>query len=561
MKLQPWRSRRVLPVGRSPWRSLELAWDLPAASARLAWLRGIDTPEDLVWRLDPSWERTGDPGLLAGMNAAVARIRRAIEGQESICIYGDYDVDGVTATALLFRVLERLGAKTRFFIPNRFSDGYGLHLECIRELAASHTLMISVDCGVRSVAEVAASQAWGTEWVITDHHALGAILPQACAVIHPALGDYPNQQLAGVGVAFKLAQALLDAVPVPRGSDAVFLDGLLKLVAIGTLADMVPLKGENALLVKRGLKALAGTNGPGLTCLFKAARIEGEPGAQQIIFGVVPRLNAVGRMGGAEEAVRLLLTRDVQEATVLAERVELLNLERRAIQQDLLRRLPPYDGSGFDLVLDPEAHRGVIGIVAGRRMRENGVPTAVCTLLDQIAHGSLRAPEGYDLGALLELARPFLCSGGGHKSAAGMSFEISRLSFVRESMTRGAAQQARNMVPPAMELDGQTVDLIPSAADLRVLEPFGQGFPEPVVGIEGLLKAQMQAFGQGHRKFRLNGHAFDLVWFNSEETVSGLATGDFLRVAASPQDHPRWGRSWQVQAALNSMADPGGVSP
>ena len=557
MKLQPWRSRRVIPVGRSPWRSLELAWNLPTESARLAWLRGINAPEDLAWRLDPSWERAGDPFLLSGMNEAVARIRRALETQESICIYGDYDVDGVTATALLHRVLERLGAKIRFFIPNRFSDGYGLHLDCIRELAADHSLMISVDCGVRSVEEVAASREWGTEWVITDHHSLGTVLPQACAVLHPALGDHPNQHLAGVGVAFKLGQALLDAVPVPRGSDATFLDGILKLVALGTLADMVPLNGENTLLVKRGLKALAGANGPGLTSLFKAARIEGEPSAQQLIFGVVPRLNAVGRMGGAEDAVRLLLTRDPGEAALLAERVELLNLERRATQQELLRRLPPHDGSAFDLVLDPEAHKGVIGIVAGQRMRENGVPAAVCTILDQIAHGSIRAPEGYDLGVLLDLARPFLCSGGGHKSAAGISFELSRLPFVREAMTRGAALQAQTIVPPAMELDGNSIDLIPSASELRLLEPFGQGFPEPVVSIEGSLKAPMQAFGDGHRKFRLKGHDFELVWFNSADSVSGYSTGDFLRVAASPQDHPRWGRSWQVKAALH----PNPVSP
>jgi len=550
MKLQPWRSRRVIPAGRSPWRDLEQAWKLSPDCARLAWLRGIDAPEDLAWRLDPGWERTGDPFLLAGMNAAVARIRKAIEGQESICVYGDYDVDGVTATALLFRVLERLGAKVRFFIPNRFSDGYGLHLDCIRELAATHSLLVSVDCGVRAAEEVAASRELGADWVITDHHALGPELPQACAVIHPALGEHPNRQLAGVGVSFKLAQALLDAVPIPRGSDAVFLDGLLKLVAIGTLADMVPLNGENALLVKRGLRALAGANGPGLTRLLKAARIEGEPGAQQVIFGVVPRLNAVGRMGGAEDAVRLLLTRDPSEAALLAERVEQLNLERRVVQQELLRRLPVHDGSPFDLVVDPEAHKGVIGIVAGQRMREHGVPAGVCTVLDRMAHGSLRAPEGYDLGALLELARPFLASGGGHRSAAGISFELSRLPFVRESMTRGAALQAQELISPAVELDGESSLGIPAAAELALLEPYGQGFPEPVVALSGKLKSPCRAFGDGHRKFTLEGQDVELVWFNGEQASAELRPGDYLSVAASPQDHPRWGRSWLVKAPL-----------
>lgn len=550
MRLHPWRLRRTIPGDLKPWRTLERAWDIPAEAAKLAWLRGIDAPEDLAWRMDPSWQRTYDPFLLDGMNAAVARIREAIQRQQPICVYGDYDVDGVTATALLVRVLERLGAKVRFFIPNRFNDGYGLHLDCIQELAATPSLMVSVDCGVRSSAEVVASREMGLEWVITDHHALGSALPEACAVIHPALGEHPNRNLAGVGVAFKLAQALLDAAPVPQGSDAAFLDGLLKLVALGTLADMVPLHGENALLVKRGLKALGGANGPGLANLLKAARIEGEPCSQQILFGVAPRLNAVGRMGGADAAVHLLLTKDAKEASVLAAKVEALNAERRSVQADLLKRLPAYEGAPFDLVMDATAHKGVIGIAAGQRMRDNGVPTAVCTLLDGMVHGSLRAPEGYDLSALLELARPFLSSGGGHKLAAGISFEASRLPFVREALSRGAGQQAQTILPPAVDIDGNTLPTVPPAEDLKRLEPFGQGFPESVVLLQGTLKAPAQSFGEGHCKLRLEGQTTDLVWFSGSACAAKLAPGQELRLAVSPQDHPRWGRSWQIKAAL-----------
>ena len=558
MKPQAWQSRRASPPGLAPWRVLERAWDLPFEAARLAWMRGMDTPEDLAWRLDPSWERTADPFLLDGMDAAVSRIRRAIEAGEPICIYGDYDVDGVTATALLVRVLERLGAQVHFFIPNRFSDGYGLHLECIQELKALHGkgLMVSVDCGARSVEEVAASREWGLDWVITDHHTLGEEHPKACAIVHPALGTHPNRHLAGVGVAFKLAQALLDAVPIPKGGDVTFLDGLLKLVALGTLADMVPLHGENALLVKRGLKALAGVNGPGLANLLKAARIEGEPTAQQIVFGVAPRLNAVGRMGGAEDAVRLLLTRDVTEAVRLAERVEKLNLERREVQQDLLRSLPIHDGTPFDLVIEPEAHKGVLGIVAGQRMREHGHPVAVCAVVDGVAQCSLRAPDGYDLGPLLDLAKPFLRSAGGHRSAAGMSFEMSKLSFVRQTLARGASLQAMTQRVPAMDLDGQGTNLVPTAAMLGRLEPFGQGFPEPIVFIEGQLESPVQSFGNGHRKLRIAGHPFDAVWFQGEGPTSGMTVGSFLRLAISPQDHPRWGRSWQVRAPLGDQVCP-----
>ena len=485
MKLQSWRLRRADPADRSPWHGLARAWDLPAESARLAWLRGIDAPDDLAWRLDPAWDRTFDPYLLAGMGQAVARIRRAIEKREPICVYGDYDVDGVTATALLFRVLERLGAEVRFFIPNRFSDGYGLHLDCIRELGSPGSLMISVDCGVRSVEEVAASRELGVEWIITDHHALGPELPSACAVLHPALGDHPNRHLAGVGVAFKLAQSLLDAVPVPRGSEAAFLDGLLKLVALGSLADMVPLGGENALLVKRGLKALAGPNGPGLANLLKAARIEGEPGAQQVVFGVVPRLNATGRMGGAEDAVRLLLTRDAQEASLLSERVERSNTERRAIQKQLLQRLAPHDGSAFDLVMDPNAHKGVIGIVAGRRMRESGVPTAVCTVVGEVAHGSLRAPEGYDLNNLLELARPFLLSGGGARVGGGHELR-SRPAALRAGGDDPGCRPPGQGDPPARAGAGWPI---------RRSGPFRAGPPGPRA-----LRAGLPRAGGGHRR-------------------------------------------------------------
>ncbi|HTL98427.1 MAG TPA: DHH family phosphoesterase [Holophagaceae bacterium] len=537
-----WRLRREAPAGLAPWRRLAEDWALDPRAARLAWMRGVDGPEELAWRIDPAWSRATDPLSLAGAGAAADRIRRAIAGGEPIVIYGDYDVDGVTATALLTRVLEKVGAKASFFIPNRFSDGYGLHLDCIRELKESRgpKLLISVDCGARSVEEVAASAELGMEWIITDHHGLGPALP-ACTVVHPHLEGYANPNLSGVGVAFKLAQALL-------GDEPAFLDGLLKLVAIGTIADMVPLKGENALLVRRGLAALGGANGPGLAALLKAARIEGAPRAQQIAFGVAPRLNAVGRMGGAEDAVRLLLTRDAAEAARLAARVEQLNLERRAVQKSLAAQLAPPDGAPFDLALDPSAHKGVIGIVAGQRMRDSGKPTAVCTVLDGLAHCSLRAPEGYDLGELLDLARPFLRSGGGHRLAAGMSFDPSQLGFLRRALERGAEAQAAKAPPHAVLVDGGAED-IPDGASLATLEPFGQGFPPPLARVEGEVIGEPQVFSQGHWRLKVRGLDGSLTWFSGAEQGRIPPDGP-LRVAAAAEDHPRFGRSWRVEAVL-----------
>ena len=554
MDVMPWRLRREMPAGLAPWKHLAEAWELDPRLARLAWLRGVDRPEALAWRLDPTWARSTDPHLLPGVDEAVRRIRKAIEHRERVVVYGDYDVDGVTATALLVRTLEKLGAEVSFFIPNRFSDGYGLHLDCIQEVKATRDpgLLISVDCGVRSVAEVRASTEMGLDWVITDHHALGAELPPACAVVHPHLGGYPNPFLAGVGVAFKLAQSLLGAVPHPVGSDAVFLDGLLKLVAIGTLADMMPLVDENALLVRRGLSSLATRNGPGLAALLRAAKKAGTLGAQDIAFGVAPRLNAVGRMGGAEDAVRLLLTRDEAEAASLMVRVESLNLERRAIQQELSQRLPPPDGEAFDLVLDPTAHKGVIGIVAGQRMRASGRPSGVCTVIDGVAHCSLRAPDGYDLGELLVLAQPFILGGGGHRVAAGLSFEASRLAFVRQALQRGATQQAQGRGRPPLLLDGVAEEL-PDDSDLDRLEPFGQGFAPPLARLAGRVQS-CAVFGADHWKLRLTGLTDPLTWFAGPARRVQPQVGDHLDVCATPQGSVRWGRSWLVDTLLGEAA-------
>ncbi len=550
-----WRLRRPVPAGPAPWSPLAAAWGLEPRLARLAWLRGLDRPEDLAWRLDPAWTRSTDPHLLPGVDAAVARLRRAVETRERIVVYGDYDVDGVTATALLTRVLDRLGAEVSFFIPNRFSDGYGLHLDCIQELKAARDpgLLVSVDCGVRSAAEVAASAELGLDWIITDHHSLGEALPPACAVVHPHLDGYGNPHLAGVGVAFKLAQALLGAVPAPTGADAAFLDGLLKLVAIGTVADMMPLQGENALLVRRGLASLGQKNGPGLAALVRAARKDGPLGAQDIAFGIAPRLNAVGRMGGAEDAVRLLLARDPAEAEDLMAKVEALNGERRRIQRELAERLDPPGTEAFDLALEADAHKGVIGIVAGQRMRASGRPTGVCTVLDGVAHCSLRAPEGYDLDELLALARPFLLGGGGHRAAAGMSFEAGRLAFVRQALVRGAALQAAGLAVPALAVDGVPDDL-PVQGDLESLEPFGQGFAPPLARIEGRLKGGHERFGEDHWRLRIEGLAGALTWFAHPGRPEPPAAGSLLHVAAVVQDSPRWGRSWLVEGPLGEAA-------
>ena len=554
MAPKPWRLRREIPAGPAPWKPLAAAWDLTPAAARLAWHRGADRPEDLAWRLDPGWHRTTDPHLLPGVDAAVARVRQALAARERIVVYGDYDADGLTATALLVRTLEHLGAEVSWFIPDRFSDGYGLHLDCIQELKAQRDpgLLISVDCGVRSVAEVEASTALGLDWIITDHHAPGAALPPACAVVHPQLGGYGNPHLAGVGVAFKLAQALLSMAPQPTGAEAAFLDGLLKLVALGTVADMAPLAGENALLVRRGLDGLAGRNAAGLAALL-ASRAQDRPlGAQDIAFTFGPRLNAVGRMGPAAPAVELLLCRDGAEAAGLMAQVEEANRTRRETQAQVARRLPPVAEASFDLVVSAEAHRGVLGIVAGHRMRESGRPAGVCTLEAGVAHGSLRAPEGYDLGELLQRAQPFLLGGGGHQAAAGVSFERGKLAFVLRSFREGATEQAAGRSLAPVLVDGDPADL-PDPRELARLEPFGQAFPPPLVVAEGTMAAK-KPFSKDHWHLTLKEMDERLTWFAGEDRPE-LAEGDALCLAVTPQESSRWGRSWVVNQVLGGAAE------
>ncbi|MBI4912958.1 MAG: DHH family phosphoesterase [Acidobacteria bacterium] len=550
MRLPGWRLRRELPPGPPPWSRLQEAWGLGPASARLAWLRGLDEPGELGWRLDASWDRLGDPLALHGVGEAADQIRKAVSAGRPVWVYGDYDVDGVTATALLVRCLERLGARCGFFIPNRFSDGYGLNLDCIRELATQvpGALVVSVDCGVRSVEEVAASADLGLDWIITDHHTVGERLPRSLAVVHPALGESPDPHLSGVGVAFRLAQALLEGPG--RSQDRSFLEGLLKLVAIGTLADMVPLVGRNAWLVRQGLQAMGGKNGPGLAALLRAARVVGAPRSADVAFGLAPRLNAVGRMGGAEDAVRLLLTRDPGEAARLMEFVERLNQQRKLEQKGLSSQLPPLDGKPFDLAVEPSAHKGVIGIIAGRRMRESGRPAGVCTVDSGVVQCSLRAPEGYDLVELLHLAGPFLRTGGGHRGAAGITFDPSKLAFVRQSLERGAEGQARSLPPPAAGVDGHGASCVPDPEELGRLEPFGQGFPVPAVVLEGRLEAPPRTFAGEHLRIPLGGVPEPVNWYFGKGREAFLRTGETLALVASPQDHPTWGRSWVLETFL-----------
>ena len=360
--------------------------------------------------------------------------------------------------------------------------------------------------------------------------------------------------MSGVGVAFKLAQALINVTNLPSGKDRAFLDSLLKLVALGTIADMVPLVGENALLAKRGLMALSGCNGPGLAELIKATKVQKKLRSQHVGFNIGPHINAVGRMGEASDAVKLLLTRDIDEAKTSIRHISAMNLARRNIQKDLNNQLPSPDGKYFDLVVAVNAHKGVIGVIAGQRMRATGRPSAVGTVINDVVYCSVRAPNSYDLQPMVDLLRPHIMSGGGHRCAASLVFTIDNLDLIKKILELAAMEQTKCIIIPAAVLvDGVGTALAPSLVELERMEPFGQAFPEPLLIVEGKLAAPMKIFDKGYKKFRILGERYQFTSFNLEDNI--VDTEKNLCLAVAPMDHDYWGRSWRVEALMTSPGD------
>jgi len=507
--------------------SLAAQFHCPPAIARILSARGIDTQATAETFLNPSLEAllddpANDPTQLLGMDASVERILRAIRNAEPILIYGDYDVDGTTATVLLKTTIERIGlamepqrpAQVSYHLPHRIREGYGMQNAILGEAAASGVrLVISVDTGIRAIAEAVEARALGLDLIVTDHHQPdGAAIPDALAVINPTQPGcpYPNKSLCGAAVAYKLAQALLDAA-APQTADSetfrartrkVLLPSFLKLVAIATIADSVPLTGENRAVAALGLAALANPVQPGLRALMQLAKIplDRAPTATEVGFRLAPRINAAGRMDIADDVVELLLTRDVARARELAQKLDRLNQDRRAsearaldaIERELLT-LADADGAypRECMVLDhPDWHRGVLGILASRVVERTGRPALIVTHADGDAHGSGRSVPGFHLLDAItaadaeDPAAPLFHRFGGHAHAVGFSLPYDRLPLLRARMK---SYTATNLTPallaPLLDYDAEvSLDEITSElmAWIARLAPFGMGNSEPV---------------------------------------------------------------------------------
>ena len=462
--------------------------------ARLLCIRGLGELEQARRFLVPSLDDLHDPFRLADMTVAVERIRGAVARKERIAIHGDYDVDGVTSTVILRRALEMLGADVTHFIPERLRDGYGLQIPALDRLQAEGVrLVISVDCGIRAAEAARHASALGLDLIITDHHEPDDALPPALAVINPKRHDctYPDKNLAGVGVALKVVQAL--CLTSDRMS---WLPAFVKIAAIGTLADMVPLIGENRIIAKLGLGMLsAGPHKVGLRSLLDVCGLSGkEIDSYHIGFVIGPRINAAGRMSTPDIAARLLLASDeamADEARDLAELLDSENLRRRAEEADLVTQARAAVESDLDIgsrsvivVAGDGWHRGVIGIVASKLLDATHRPAIVLSIDGDTAHGSCRSIASFDMLAALESCADIMTKFGGHKQAAGLTLESSRISELR---ARVNAYADRTLQPddlrPRLSIDGPlTFKAISEqvASDLSALGPFGIGNPRPV---------------------------------------------------------------------------------
>ena len=501
---------------------LQAQLDCPPSIARLMVARGITEADSARKYLTPSLEDLHDPLFMLGMQPAVERIQTAVAAGESILIYGDYDVDGTIATVLLKTAIERIGttaspARVTYHVPHRLREGYGIQNVRLAEAAAAGVrLVVSVDTGIRAFAAADEARALGLDLIVTDHHLPDGTegVPDAFAVINPAQPGcpYPNKHLCGAGVAFKLAHALLLSHAQDDAArnriDRILIPSFLKLLAIATIADSVDLSGENRAIVWLGLRALSNPVQPGLRALMQVARLELDksPTAREVGFALGPRINAAGRMDVASDVVELFLTRDQAVASVTANKLDLLNDQRRAAESAALQAIElqllslrdaagEYPGECF--VLDhPEWHRGVLGILASRVVERTGRPALVMSSQDGVAHGSGRSIAGFHLlDALTTIHAPdpetlLFSRFGGHAHAVGFSLPSDRLPELRARMKQHSLQH----LSPAMLLPCVTCDVQVTPPELTSelvswidrCAPFGHGNCEPVFFCSGL---------------------------------------------------------------------------
>jgi single-stranded-DNA-specific exonuclease len=503
--------------------------------------RGMVESETARRFLQPDFSDLHDPRLMKDMEQAAARIFQAVENREPILIYGDYDVDGITSTVVLKRALEMLGGEVRYHIPKRLEDGYGLKPDVIRQAAASGVgVVISVDSGIRDFPACECARELGLDLIVTDHHLPGDRLPPALAILNPKRADcpYPDKDLAAVGVVMKLVQALFEA----KGRAAA-LPHFLKVVAIGTVADMVPLTGENRIFVKLGLSTLSRARNLGLQALLTGAGVGERIDHYDVGFRLAPRINAFTRMGGGGEVVDLFSVDDPQTAGAIVQEMNRLNLLRREEEDRILAEIeatasadPQRFTRPFLLVWGQGWHRGVIGNVAARLVQRYYRPTLVLSLGEDGAQGSGRSIPGFHLVEALESCAEFFDRFGGHAQAAGCTLAAEatgpeKLSALADRLADyAAARLAPDDLTPVLKVDAvlPLENLSPAVCrEIEQLAPFGIANPVPLFSARSAVQSGPWILKERHLKFqpRANGTPLDVIWWQHAAAASRLSAG------------------------------------
>lgn len=510
---------------------------LPEGIAKILANRGLATPEQAKQFLYPDLSGLYDPLLLKDMDKAVDRIIQGLKENQRIMIFGDYDVDGITATSLIFLVLNRLGADVSYYLPNRLIEGYGLSEEGIMEAEKRGVkLLISVDCGVTAVKEVEFAKQRGIDCIITDHHEFSDNLPPAVGIINPKQKGktYPGGELSGVGVAFKLAQALYNRLDQSQSE----LEQHLDLVALGTAADIVPMINENRILTKFGINQIVRTTKPGLKSLIFICGLMGKDiGTGQVVFILAPRINAVGRLGDAVKAIKLLITRDSQLGAKLARELNAENTKRKKIDETTLEESLKLMEQEVDLSRDkaivlasPGWHQGVIGIVASRLVERFHRPTVLIAIDGNEGKGSARSIRGFDMYDALKECSEYLLRFGGHKYAAGLSIDSKKIQKFREKFRLISQKRLKQeeLIPKLLinaELEFDHIDdkLVDT---LNLFAPFGPQNLRPVFLTRNLeIVGEPYVVGNNHLRIKIkkNKKILDAIGFGLGDWVKPLS--------------------------------------
>lgn len=539
MILRKWEVR---PLDKERAAAFAQTYGVPFFLAMLMNIRGLDDAAHLREFLGEG-EPLSDPFLLKDMDKAAARITRAVDNMEKIAVYGDYDADGVTSTAMLYSYLETRGADVIFYIPQREGEGYGMNMGAVEYLKEQGvSLIVTVDNGISSVQEVARANELGIDVVVTDHHRPQEILPDAVAVVDAYRPDdtSPYKHFSGVGIAFKLLMALEDGA----GDVEDLLEAYSDLAAIGTIGDIVPLTGENRTLIRAGLERLSQSDRPGVQALLENAGIAGKAlTSTNVAFTLVPRINATGRMGAPERAVRLLISGYEEEAEVLSEEICADNEERRRVEAEIAEAaFADIEAKGYMkdrvVVVDGKNwHHGVIGIVASRVTERCGKPCMIISRGETEAKGSGRSIEGFSLFEAICACGDLLIKFGGHPMAAGITLKPENIEAFRKRINQYAAEHFPQMPTQTVTLDcklNPAALSVSMAQSLTQLEPFGNGNPQPVFGLFNMeLSNVTPVGGGGHLRLTLekNGAVITAMRFNTKPEELPYHIGDKIDLA------------------------------